>query len=70
VTGHRVPLTAFLAQPHPETAVLRVNILDRHAERRTDAGEGIDPQSDQRTVAALGGRGLPIFCGATLPLAR
>jgi hypothetical protein len=29
---HRVPLAAFLAQPHPQPAVLREDVLDRHAE--------------------------------------
>jgi hypothetical protein len=51
VTRHRVPLAAFLVQPHPEPAVLRVDILDRHAERRANAGEGVDHQPDQRAVA-------------------
>jgi hypothetical protein len=51
VTRHRVPLAALLEQPHPEPAVLRVDIFDRHAERRADAGEGIDHQPDQGAVA-------------------
>ncbi len=34
---HRVPLAAFLTQPHPEAAVF-VYILDRHAERSANAG--------------------------------
>jgi hypothetical protein len=37
-----VPFAALLARRHPQPAVLRVNILDRHAERRADASEGID----------------------------
>ena len=51
VAGHRVPLAAFLAQPHPQPAVLRVGIFDRHAERRADPGEGVDHEGDQRAVA-------------------
>ena len=42
VARHRVALTAFLAQPHPQPAVLRKDILYRHAERGTNAGEGLD----------------------------
>jgi hypothetical protein len=34
MTRHRVPFAALLAQPHPQPAVLRVNILDRHSVRR------------------------------------
>ena len=51
VAGHCVPLAALLAQPHPQAAVLRVDVLDLHAERRADAGEGIDHQPDQGAVA-------------------
>jgi hypothetical protein len=29
-------VTAFLAQAHPEPAVLRKDVRDRHAERRAD----------------------------------
>ena len=54
VAGHLVPLAALLAQPHPEPAVLRADILDRHAEGRTDAGERIDHQRNQRPVAQTG----------------
>ncbi len=32
-------LAAFFVQPHPEAAVLHVNILDPHGERRADARE-------------------------------
>ena len=52
----RALLDALLAQPHPEPAVLRVDISDRHAERRADPGEGIDHQPDQRAVAQTGMR--------------
>jgi hypothetical protein len=31
-----VPFAALLARRHPQPAVLRVNILDRHAERRAE----------------------------------
>src|SRR6516162_9900874 len=54
MTRHRVPLAALLAQPHPQPAVLRVHILDRHAECRADAGERIDHQPDQRAIAQPG----------------
>jgi hypothetical protein len=43
---HRVALAALLAQPQPQPAVLRVDILDRHPERRADAGEGLDHERD------------------------
>jgi hypothetical protein len=49
-----VALAALLAQPHPEPAVLRVDILDRHAERRADPGERIDHEPDQGAVAQAG----------------
>jgi len=49
-----VPLAALLAQPHPEPAVLREDIFDRHPERGADPGEGIDHQSDQRAVPQSG----------------
>jgi hypothetical protein len=39
MAGHRVALSALLAQPHPSAPVLRVDILDRHAERGADRGE-------------------------------
>jgi hypothetical protein len=35
----------------PRAEVLRVDILDRHAERRADPGERIDHQPDQGAVA-------------------
>ena len=54
MTRHRVPLTALLAQPHPQPAVLRVHILDRHAERGADPGERIDHKPDQRAIAQAG----------------
>ena len=56
VAGHRVALAALLAQPHPQPTVLRVDILDRHAERRADAGEGMDHEGDQRAIAHTGMR--------------
>jgi hypothetical protein len=51
VARHRMPLVAFLLQPHPESTVLREDIFDRYAECRTDAGEGIDHQPDKRAIA-------------------
>lgn len=44
-------LAALLVQPHPKPAVLDVNILHLHGERRADAGVGIDHQPDERAVA-------------------
>jgi hypothetical protein len=40
--------------PHPEAAVLRKDILDRHPERRTDARERIDHDPDQGAGAQAG----------------
>jgi hypothetical protein len=34
-----VRLAAFFPQPHPEAAVLRVDVLHLHSEGRADAGE-------------------------------
>jgi hypothetical protein len=39
MTRHRVPFAALFVQPHPQPAVLRVNILDRDTERRADPGK-------------------------------
>jgi hypothetical protein len=41
VVGHSVPLPAFLAQPHPKPAILRLDILDHPAGRNANAGEEI-----------------------------
>jgi hypothetical protein len=49
-----VPLAALLAQPHPQPPVPREDILDRHPERRTALGEGVDHQPDQRAIAQTG----------------
>jgi hypothetical protein len=54
VTWHSVPLATLLAQPHPEAAVLRTDILDRHTERGADPGEGIHHKADQRAIAQPG----------------
>jgi hypothetical protein len=51
MAGHLVPLAAFLAQAHPEPAVLCEHIFNRHAERRADPRERIDHERDQRAVA-------------------
>ena len=51
-----MPLAAFLTQPHPEPAVLSIDTLDHHAERRADPGERIDHQPEQRAVAQAGMR--------------
>ena len=54
VARHRVALAAFFPQPYPQPAVLCVDILDRHAERRANPSEGIDHQPDQRAIAQTG----------------
>jgi hypothetical protein len=54
---HGVRLAAFLAQPHPEPAVLREHVLDLHAERGTDPREAEHHQPDQRPVAQPDRRG-------------
>jgi len=57
-----VPLAALFAQPHPEAAVLRIDILDCHAERRPDPRKGIDHQRDQRPMTQPGMlRGIDAF---------
>ena len=50
MTRHRVPFATLFVQPHPQPAVLRVNILDCHSERRADPGEGIDHEPDQSAI--------------------
>ena len=55
VAGHFMALAALLVQANPQPAVLHVNVLDLHRERRADAGEGIDHEADQGAVA----QGLP-----------
>jgi len=37
VARHSVRLAAFLTQPHPETTLLRVNVLHLHPQHRADA---------------------------------
>jgi hypothetical protein len=54
MTRHRVPFATLFVQPHPQPAVLRVNILDCHSERRADPGEGIDHQPDEGAIAQTG----------------
>src|SRR6476659_9862391 len=56
MAGDCVPPAALLVQPHPEAAVLRKDILDRHTERSADPGEGIDHEPDQRAIAPPGVR--------------
>jgi hypothetical protein len=51
MAGHGVLLAALLVQAHPKPPVLRVHVLNPHADGRADAGEGIDHQADQRAVA-------------------
>jgi hypothetical protein len=45
VTRHGVRLAAFLAQAHPRPALLRVNVLDLHAELRHRCGRSCKPSS-------------------------
>jgi hypothetical protein len=56
VTRHGVRLAAFLAQPHPESAVLHEHVLNLHGERRADARERIDHEGNQGAVAQAGRR--------------
>ncbi len=51
MAGHGMLLAALLVQAHPEPTVLRVHVLDAHADGRADAGEGIDHKPDQGAVA-------------------
>lgn len=51
VAGHLMPLAALLVQPQPEPALLHEHVLDPQAERRADAGEGINHEANQRPVA-------------------
>ena len=56
---HGVLLAALLVQANPLPPVLRIHVLDAHADRRADAREGIDHQADERAVAeADDGRGV------------
>ena len=41
MAGHGVLLAALLLQAHPQPPVLRIHVVDLHADRRADAGEGI-----------------------------
>src|SRR5688572_19751363 len=51
VAGHLVILAVLLVQPHPEAALLRVDVLDAHGERGADAREAVGHERDQRAVA-------------------
>ena len=51
VTGHLVPLAAFLPQAHPEAPVLHEDVLHAHAKRRADPRKAEDHEPDQRPVA-------------------
>ena len=64
VAWHRMALAVLLALPRPERAVLRVDILDRYAERCADPGEGIDHEPDQCAIAqsGIGAPGQKFFC--------
>lgn len=45
--GH---LAALLMEPHPSPALLDVVVLDAHAGRRSDAGEGVPHQRNERPI--------------------
>lgn len=72
MTRHRVPFATLFVQPHPQPAVLRVNILDCHSERRADPGEGIDHEPDQRAIAqtGIGAPGQKFFCSPGMGASR
>ena len=57
VAGHLVMFSALLIQTHPETPVLRVDILHLHTQGRADPCKRIDHESDQRPVAQADLRG-------------
>ena len=44
-------LAALLVEPHPTPALLDVVVLDPHAGRRADAGEGVAHERDEGAVA-------------------
>jgi len=49
--GHVMALAAFFVEPHPRAPSLDVVVGDSHADRRGDAGEGVDQQGNERPVA-------------------
>jgi hypothetical protein len=49
-------LATFLAQPHPEAAVLHEHVLDLHGKRRADPRERIGHEGNQGAVAETGRR--------------
>jgi hypothetical protein len=44
-------LAGFFVQPHPQAAVLPVNVFNIHTEGRADAGKGKDQETNPRAVA-------------------
>ena len=48
---HLMLLTTFFMQPHPGAPALHIDIVDLHLDHCAHAGEGVDHQADQRTVA-------------------
>jgi hypothetical protein len=50
MTRHRMVLAALFMQPHPQAAVLGVDILDLHGEGGADAGERINHQPDESAI--------------------
>ena len=54
-----VLLAKLLLQAQPEPPVLRIHVFDAHADRSTNAREGIDHEADERPIAeADDGRGI------------
>lgn len=51
MAGHGVMLAALFVQPHPQPAVLRVDVLDLHGQGGAHAGERVDHQADEGLVA-------------------
>src|ERR1700685_1642059 len=50
VTGHLMPLAAFLVQPDPPPTPLRVVVLDPHLDHRADAAKGVDHGCDESPI--------------------
>ena len=51
MAGHRVLFAAFLPQVYPKPPILRIHILDLHAQRCADPGKRKHHQRNQCTIA-------------------
>lgn len=51
MAGHSVILAALLMQPYPEPSVLGKHVLDLHSQRGPNAGEAINHERNERTIA-------------------